>query len=258
MSQADSMLSGVIRHLAVADKEIGEMNDAYVALDRKDRKAFMRPLHGADVHYSSAMRSTESFAISDVIMNVLDRGQETAGGNDATKTGIILKGEAVLNIGEAYEWTPRGHQDRYATWLSDESTIDGEEVTLPLYVVYAPQSDVGGLPIDRGQRNAVQNRSFVQNSQLFNAKARALHKELKELKGETVPFEIQGNVVYAVQTLPSGRQIAIAFVPFNQRTVGMGEETYTDRRGRTRKAKSGPMMQIANVGGVGTGSSKSA
>jgi hypothetical protein len=258
MSQADSMLNSVVRYLSQVDSEIGAMNEAYMGKQPKDRRPFERPLNAADSHYSASLRSTETFNVEDVVMITLDKDKVTAGGNDATKAAIIVKGEAVLNIGEAFDWTPRGHQDRYDTWLSDESTLEANERALPLFVVYAAQSDIGGYVPDRGQRNAFNNRSYTVNNERFIAKSRGLHKELKALKGQTVPMEIMGNVVYSLHTLPSGRQIAIAFVPCNQRLVGVGEKTYTDSRGRIRKSASGPMVQIANIGGIDTGTSKSA
>ena len=258
MSQADSMLDSVVRYISHVDEEIQNMNEVYMGKEQKDRRPFERPLHAADSHYSASRRSTEAFSVEDVVMITLDKDKVTAGGNDATKAAVIIKGEAVLNIGEAFDWTPRGHRDVYDTWLADESTLEANERTLPLYFVLAAQSDVGGYIPDRGQRNALNNRSFVVNNKEFIVKARGLHKELKALKGLTVPLEIMGNVVYSLHTLPSGRQIAIAFVPSNQRLVGTGEKTYTDSRGRTRKSASGPMVQIANIGGIDTGTSKSA
>lgn len=258
MSQADSMLNSVVRMISEVDKEVQTLNVVYMEKEQKDRKPFERPMHAADSHYSASRRSTEAFNVEDVILVTLDKEKVTAGGNDATKTGVIVIGEAVLNIGQAFDWTVKGNRDFYDTWLADESTLEANERTVPLYVIFAAQSDAGGYVPDRGQRNALNNRSYVVNSKEFTAKARGLHKELKALKGLTVPMEIMGNVVYSLHTLPSGRQIAIAFVPSNQRTVGVGEKTYTDSRGRTRKSASGPMVQIANIGGIDTGTSKSA
>ena len=166
----------------------------------------------------------------------------------------MLCGVATLSIGRAYDWTPRGHQDMYDCWAADESALEMiEERSLPLYVVYAAQSDMGTYIPDQGQRIAANNRSYIVNNDNFNRAARGLFNELKPLKGQTVSMEIQGNVVYALHTLPSGSQIAVVVVPQNQRLIGVGEETRTDNRGRARKVKSGPMTQIANIGGIATG-----
>ena len=258
MSQAEMQFNGTVRHLQAVNREIDDLYNQYMEIPANERrgKGYLRPFHGADIHYSVGERTT-LFNVEKVTLSVLDKGELTRGGNDATKSGIIVSGTAKLNLGMAYDYTDRGHQDFYKTWPQDGSPTESEETEVPFYLVVAAQSDVGGLPIDRGQRAAITARTFTVNNELLNMKAKAIHKALSELKGTTVDLRVQGNVIYCVKDMESG-PICVAFMPFNQRTVGVGEKTYTDSRGRTRKAASGPMSQICDIGAIALGRTKSA
>ena len=257
MSQAEMQFNGSLRHLQTVNSEIDDLYNRYMAIPTSERrgKSYLRPFFGADIHYASGERTAE-VNIEKVVLSVLDKGELTRGGNDATKSGVVVSGTAKINLGIAYDYTDRGHQDFYKTWAQDGSTIDSEETVLPFYLVIAAQSDVGGMPIDRGQRAAVTARSFNINNELLGNKAKSMHKALVGLKGETVSLRVQGNVIYCVKELETG-PICVAFMPFNQRTVGVGEKTYTDSRKRTRKVASGPMAQICDIGGIELGHTKS-
>jgi hypothetical protein len=268
---ADSMLNSTIPFLAEVDKDIADASSIYMSLDMDVRKRsqHLAPLYGADTHLSVAvigetgnkrrmpvMRSGEG-TVDKVWRIVLNKDEMTQGGNPKERHAIIALLTANLPIADAYERTRHGNEDHFNKWPHDDSVMPTEETPVRLFVVQTAQADEGGYSSESGARKAAQANSYIRQNNEFRRISNGLFKSLKGLIGETVPFAISGNVVYSLKQMPSGLT-GFAYVPFNNKLVGVGEKTYTNRRGQERRANYGPMEQIATVGSVNLGRTVSA
>jgi hypothetical protein len=256
-NNAQSDMSGALRHFAVANPEFAQVMANYVEIPEDKRTPKDRVLYGASLGYSNGIRSID-LNVERAAMNILDAGLINEwSGNARDKFGLVISGTAPITVGQVFKTTLEGYKAYYDQWLVDGSTVEGQEVEMPVIVVLSAMHNTGGEASDPAKRKANRNLSFLANNERLSYRIKDLHKNARALKGESVHAQFQGDVICGLRPMSDGSYLGLVYVPFHTDMVGTGD-TITDRRGFSRKQSATPKEQIACIGGVELGHTPSA
>ena len=254
-AQAD--MSGALRHFAQANPEFAQVMTDYVGIPADKRTPKDRVLYGASLGYSNGIRSFD-FTVNKAAMSILDQGLTNEwSGNAKDKFGLVISGTAPITVGQVYKETMEGYKAYYDQWLVDGTTVEGQEVVMPIIIVVSAMHNTGGETPDPAKRKQNRNLSFLANNELLSSRIKDLHKSTRALVGETVPAEVRGDVICGLRPQADGSHLGLVYVPFHKDVIGSGD-TITDRRGFSRKASATIKEQIAAIGSVQLGHTPSA